>query len=467
MDLIKTSRGAVNKKIGRKPFQIAVSALLPLLLFLAQPLGMDRRQAFVTGLLVLVIIWWCTGLVNKTLSSCILIIGFLLFSGAEPRTVFSFPLSSTFLLIALTYLFSRGVTKSGLAERYLEPLLRKVGDTPLKALLCGGLMLLITIYAIPQPLARLIIVADIVKGYLDKTDGEEGLKSALLFGVFVLYIFVNMLTMNADIILNTTSAAVAGLEMTDGQWLKYMAVPSLAYTAAVIALFMFLFRRELAGKRLRARETPERARQEGAGRREKGMLLLVAVTMALWLTEPLHGIPSWAVTLCSIGVMFALGVLELPDLKAIDVSMLVFLTAAMSIGGVMSANGTADLVFSTLRGLIGNGSTAQVVFAVMLITICMHMLLGSNTTTVSVVIPGVVFMCQGLLSPPVVVFIVYVASVTQWLFPFHSVGLMMGASKNYFTVRHVLILGLPLTVLVFAAVFGLYLPWWKLIGALE
>lgn len=467
MDIIKTRQSTANKKTGRKPLYIAVSALLPLLLFLAQPLGMDWRQSLVTALLVLVIIWWCTGLVNKTLAACILIAGFLLFSGAPPRTIFSFPLSNTFVLIALTYLFSRGVTNAGLAEKYLEPLLRRVGNTPLRVLLCGGLMLLITIYAIPQPLARLIIVADIVKGYLDKTDGDGPQKSVLLFGIFVLYIFVNMLTMNSDIILNTTSAAVANLEMTDGQWLKYMAVPSLLYMAAVIVLFLFVFRQEMTGKTLRLRQPQEAAPHNPTGRRDKWMLLLVAATILLWLTESLHGIPNWAVTLCSIGVMFALGVLKLPDLKAIDVPMLIFLTAAMSIGGVMSATGTADLVFSNLRELVKSGSTLQLVFAVMLITICMHMLLGSNTTTISVVTPSAVLLCQGIIPPVVVMFIVYVTSVTQWLFPFHSVGLMMGESKNYFTLRHVLTLGIPLTLLVFAAIFGLYLPWWNLIGVWE
>ena len=72
--------------------------------------------------------------------------------GAEVKTVFSFPLSSTFLLIVLTYLFSRGVANSGLAERYLDALLTKVAGTPLKAVLLGALMLAATIYAIPQPL---------------------------------------------------------------------------------------------------------------------------------------------------------------------------------------------------------------------------------------------------------------------------------------------------------------------------
>lgn len=458
MDIMKT-RG---RHAAKKLLFIGLSAILPMVIFFARPFGMTIQQSAVTALLILVIIWWCTGIVNKTIASFVLILGFLLFSGAPAKNVFSFPLSGTFPLIALTYLFSRGVANSGLAEKYLEPLLVRAGDTPFKAILLGGLMLAVTIYAIPQPLARLIIISDIVKGYLDKTNTEENVRSVVLFGVFLLYIFVNMLTMNADIILNTASVTVAGLSMKDWEWIRCMAIPSLVYTAVVVALFAFMFRKELRGKGLTLKEARREEKTKMSGR-DKLMLAIVLVTMLLWLTESFHGFPNWVITLCSIILMFAVGILKLPDLKAIDVPMLVFLTAAMSIGGVMSANGTADLIFSRLHSMIG-GSTTYMVLAIMLITICMHMFLGSNTTTVSVVIPGIVYMCQGVLPSAVVMFIVYITSATQWLFPFHSVGLMMGASKNYFSSRHILTIGIPLSFLVFAAIFCLYLPWWKLMG---
>lgn len=461
MDRI-TTEPKDNMKLIKRILLIILSALVPVLIVLTRPLGFDMKQSLVVGGLLLVIIWWSTGLVNKVTASCVLLLNFLLFSGAQVKTIFSFPMSSTFLLITLTYLFSKGVLNSHMAERYLEPLLIRSASTPMRAILMSGIMLLITMYAIPQPLARIIIVADIMQMYLNKIDADEKVKSVILFGVFVMYIYVNMFTMNADIILNTTAAAVSGIEMTDGRWMLYMLVPSLLLMAAVLALIRVVFARNIAGKRLCIREpVQQKARVD---RRDKMLLALLAVTICLWFTESLHGIPAWAVTLFSIVIMFFMGTLNLADLKVIDVPMLVFLTAAMSIGGVMSANGTADIIFSALRELLSGRSTLLTVLAVMIITMCMHMVLGSNTTTVSVVIPGIIYMCRDMLPAEIIMFIVYISSVSQWLFPFHSVGLMMGSSKNYFPSGYVTRLGLPMTILVFLAVFLLFIPWWRLMG---
>lgn len=467
MDLIKTETVRSGRHRIEPALRVAASAILPGLILILRPLGMSWTQGAVAALLCLVIIWWCTGLVNKTIASIILIVGFLA-AGAPLRTTLSFPLSQTFLFIALTYLFSRGISNAGVAKRYLQPILDRWGNTPARSILFGAAMLLITIYAIPQPLARLIIIADIVEEYVDGTDASPSQKSVILFGLFISYIFINMLTMNADIILNTTSVAVAGIEMRDLEWSACMAVPSALFFAAAMVLFFLLFRKDMKGGPFRITDSGRREARvsDQERRRDRATLALVAMTVVLWLTEPLHGIPGWVVTLCSIGVMFPLGDLRPRDIKAIDIQMLVFLTAAMSVGGVMSATGIAELVFSRLRSLIDGGSVGTVVLAVVLITVCMHMFLGSNTTTISVVIPGVVYMCSDTLPVRSVMFIVYVASTAQWLFPFHSVGLMMGASKNYFDTKRILTMGLPLTLLMLAAVFGLYLPWWRLIGLL-
>lgn len=455
-------------KAAKYIIKLCISMLLPALIFIFQPLGMSMQQSAVLAVLMLVIIWWSTGWVDKTLASCILILFFLLFSGAPAKTVLTFPLSPTFLLIALTYLFSRGIKNSQVAEKYIEPMLLKFGNTPLKTLLFGTFMLIVTMYIIPQPLARLIIVTDTLRAYLDKTDADSDIKSTLLFGMYFMYLFVNMLTMNADIILNTTSAAVAGLKMRDLDWIKYMAVPSLIYGAAAFAAFCLLFRKKLKMQTKFAYNSAEsKSGAEQSRKNNYAMEILVVVTMLLWLTEPLHNIPSWLVTMVSIVIMYIMGDLKVKDLSAIDVKMLIFLTAAMSIGGVMSANGTANRIFSILRNMISGDSIASIMLPIMLITICMHMILGSNTTTVSVVIPGVIFMCSDILPSEIVMFTVYITTVAQWLFPFHSVPLMMGVSQDYFSSKHVLKMGIALTAMVFIAIFALYIPWWKLIGVIS
>ena len=72
--------------------------------------------------------------------------------------------------------------------------------------------------------------------------------------------------------------------------------------------------------------------------------------------------------------------------------------------------------------------------------------------------------CDACYPDEIIMCITSVTLATQWLFPFHSVGMMIGVSKGYFKSRHMLKTGLVLTLVVFLAVFGLYLPWWKLTG---
>ncbi|HWS29922.1 MAG TPA: anion permease [Clostridia bacterium] len=462
----KTGETSVSRGFNKKKaLGLALSPLLPLGVFLLRPFGMDMQQSAVIAILLLVIIWWCTGLVNKILSSAVLLTSFIFLTPASLTTIFSFPLSDNFLLIALTYLFSRGIANSKVTERFLEPLLVKYASTPLRAMLTVTAMFALTMYIIPQPLARLIIMADIFSSYLSKTGAEERTKKTLMFSVFVIYVFINMCTLKADIIINTLAVNVAELNFADWDWIRYMAVPSLAYLVLVIGLMLFLFRKDL-----KARFTISKSAKEGAGskltKRDIGMLALLGVTMAMWATESIHGVPAWLVTLASIVAMAVLGVFKLRDIKSLDVTMLVFLTAAMSIGGVMRANGTAELIFSFLGQHIPNGSPTLLITVLMFIAISMHMILGSNSTTISVVIPGLIVMCGDMLSPAIVMCVVYVTLATQWLFPFHSVGMMMGISQGSFPSSHMLKMGLPMTLLVFAAIFGLYIPWWRMLGLL-
>lgn len=463
-------RGQNMKWIGQIKFRreqlyaVIAAVVIAGVIFMERPLQMNTRQCAVISALLICVVWWSTGWIHKNIASSLLLAVFCLFSGVRTRTVFAFPLSNSFLLILFTYIFSRGIEKSGLAEMFLEPVLVKCADSPLKALLSVVAMFFLTMYAIPQPLARLIVVSGIFRQYLDKTDAKNEVKEILMFGVFAIYVFVNCCTEKADIILNTTIVAVAGLNFSDMDWIRYMAVPSLLYLGILLVTLCGLFRKQLHGCQLHLKADADT--QKGEFRTcDKYMLYLLLATVLFWMTEELHGIPAWIVTLVSIVGMFAFGVLEKQDILAVDLSTLLFLTAAMSIGGVMREGGTADVIFYSLQQVFPTGEVWQYILVMMLIIISMHMILGSNTTTLSVVTPGLIFMYGGIIPAEIIMCITSVTLATQWLFPFHSVGMMIGVSKGYFKSRHMLKTGLALTLVVFLAVFGLYLPWWKLTGA--
>lgn len=444
--------------------KLVLSIVFPLMILMIQPLGMDLRQSTVVSSLLLVITWWSTGIVKTIPASLFLLAVFCLVSAAPLSTVFSFPLSENFFLIILTYLFSQGIANSGLVDKLFEPVLLRFSNTPIKTLFAIITMYTLTIYMIPQPLARLIIVAMLFHRFLHKTTVSEETKSVLMFACFIFYAVVNMATKNADIIMNNASVAFAGAEMTDGQWIKYMAVPVFLYGSLILALFCFLFRKHLVGIKLTIADCKGEGSRLSLNKKEKQTLSVIIITVILWMTGSIHGINSTLITLFSALVLFALKVLGKDDFKAIDVKTLIFLTAAFSIGGVMKACGAADIVFSRLQILFPKEYSSLYLITMIMVGMLMHLILGSNTTALSVVIPGLIVVCGNVLPTEIIMFIAYNSVAFHSILPFHSAAIMIGASNGYFPAKYVARLGIPVTFLIYIATMFIFVPWWKFMG---
>lgn len=445
---------------------LILSLIVPILIVVLRPLEMNLRQSAVVASLLLVIIWWTTGIVKTIPASLFLLISFTFISGVPLTTIFSFPLSENFFLIILTYLFSQGIENSGLVDKLFEPVLLRFSNTPIKVILFIIIMYVVTIYMIPQPLARLIIVALLFRRFLYKTTASEETKNVLMFSCFIFYAVVNMAIKNADIIMNNASVAFAGLNMTNGQWITYMAVPVVIYGGLIFGLFCFIFRKQLFGIKLTIPQNESKKSDISLNKKEKQILIVIILTVILWMTESIHGINATLITFLSLVVLFMLKVIWKTDFKAIDVNTLIFLTAAFSIGGVMKNSGAADIVFSRLKVLFPDEFSTLYVVIMIFISMLIHLILGSNTTTLSVVIPGLMVICGDILPPEIIMFIAYNSVAFHPILPFHSVAIMIGVSNNYFPAKYVAKLGIPVTFLIFIAILFIFIPWWRFIGVL-
>ncbi|MPM85255.1 hypothetical protein SDC9_132333 [bioreactor metagenome] len=366
----------------------------------------------------------------------------------------------------LAYLFSQGIANSGLVDKLFEPYLFRFANTPVKTLLSIIAMYIITIYMIPQPLARLIIVAMLFRSFLSNTTASTETVSILMYACFIFYAVVNMATRNADIIMNNASLAFAGVSMSDGQWIKYMAVPVIIYGGLICALFIFLFRKNLIGIQFSIAKPSGEQDKPKLNKTERQTLVIILFTILLWMTEGIHSINAILVTFASSLLLFGLKVLSKKDFKAIDVTTLVFLTAAFSIGGVMKACGAADIVFSQLAVLFPKQYSPLYLVIMIFVGVLMHMILGSNITTLSVVVPGLTVICSNVLRPEIIMFVAFNSIAFHSILPFHSAAMMIGFSNGYFPSKYVAKLGIPVTFLLFAATMFLFVPWWKWIGAM-
>jgi len=118
----------------------------------------------------------------------------------------------------------------------------------------------------------------------------------------------------------------------------------------------------------------------------RGRLLMVVffVTVAAWLTEPLHGISSAIVALITTAVLFSTGLLKLEDITRIDWSTLGLIAGGIGLGTLLDQSGLPRFA----AGVVPWQEMPHVVRLFMLcFTAALLSALMSNTAAVTMLVP--------------------------------------------------------------------------------
>lgn len=447
----------------RWEIKFLLSLVAPLCILVFQPIGLDLRQSGVLAAVLLTIIWWAAGIVKIIPASVFLIGVFCMVSGTGYERIFSFPLSETFPMLVVTYLFSQAISNAGILEKVMEPVLTRLVHTPFQCIVAVTAVFFLMIYVIPQPLARLIIVATIFHHFLKKTTLPQETKSILMYSVFLFYTVVNMSSKDADMIMNYAAASFSDTVITNNTWIRGMFIPTLGTCFLVTLFFWILFRKQLADHPICMGEKTEVL---PFSRQQKMSTVIILATVVLWMTHSIHGINNTLITLIAVICLYLLRILKREDLKAIDVTTLIFLTAAFSIGGVMDSCGAADKVFGLFKEIFPGDFSIGYVAIMIGVSMALHMILGSNTITLSLVVPGMMILCRQYVPSPVIVFVAVISVSFHAVLPLHSVPMMIGAFDGYFPAKYVSRFGIPATALVYLVIILIYIPYWKLAGFL-
>lgn len=441
---------------------LLISFIVPVFVILLRPFGLNFSQSLLLGSLILVITWWVINLMPKWISSILLLVIFLIFSDTPVKTVFQFPLSDNFLVVLFAFLFSQGISNSGLTKRLLQPLFYRWIHTPVQFLLFSILCNIVLIFVIPQPFARIILLAFVIGEYLDDVCPDPDLREILMFAAYLFSMSANMMFLRGDIIMNNAVLSFAQIEMPEQAWALDMMVPSALLILAELGLLVLIYRKKLCRAAFQAPD--QNIRSEKLSAYETAVLAVVVITMLLMATESLHHIASKWVILSGTVIMFAMRLLKLHDLKAVNYNLLIWLTAAFSIGGVMRASGIADIVFAKLSVLFPAEMGLSFMLVVIVVTMALHMILGSSVTTTSVVIPGILSIAPIGASTPMLVLLIYIVVYNHFLLPLHNAILVIGNGEKQFSAKIVGRFGVVLTILIPLFTLCVYRLWWQLTG---
>jgi len=115
-------------------------------------------------------------------------------------------------------------------------------------------------------------------------------------------------------------------------WMAF-ALPLSVLMALLAAVFL------ARGNRLRGRVPFELPAGVVLSRRSVALLGVFALTIALWLTESLHGIQAWEIALGAFVVLFAARFLRVRDLPDLDWSTLLLVAGGIALGRLLEQSG--------------------------------------------------------------------------------------------------------------------------------
>lgn len=463
---MQTFKEILKEIPNQKKIQLVITLAIGLIICMIRPMEMDFRQSLILAGTLTVIIWWVLGTVPRTYASVILLITYVLLSGAPARTVFTFPLSQSFLLIIFSFLFSQGISNSRLADKLLVPVLMKGGRSSLHLMLMIILMNFVMIFIIPQPFSRIIILSSIFRIFFHKMEMEEEGQSVWMLALYISSVIMNMSMMRGDIILNNSLLTMAGVEISEMTWLKYMLLPTMIYLVLALAMYGVLNSKII--KRTSFENCMVKENNESGkivlSRHEMINLIFILLVVVIWACESIHGISGVRIVIVATIMMFFMKLLKISDVKAVNIGLIIFLTAAFAIGGTLKATGVADILFSSFATIFPEHYSLFYLLLVFTCSMVLHMILGSNVTTMSIVAPGMMSICQGRMPDNIIVFVILIAICGHFILPFHHVILLLGEGSGYYTTKMLIRFGLALTVLIFICLVVLYLPWWTFLS---
>jgi di/tricarboxylate transporter len=450
------SKLQMNKK---QKINFVLSILVALIVFFL-PIGLNQKQKLIMSGTVLVIYWWAAEVVDKVFSSVFLLSFYLIFSGAPIKLVFKFPFLSAFYLVLCTFLLSQGMVNSKLAKRASLKLLNKYGSSPLKLIILSFLINYVLVLLIPQAFPRVIVLSTLYLEYLKYTEIDEKSKAAILMSIFVATTSTSMIFINGDMLLNVISLKLGGVSLEWLEWALYMVVPSILTTIVLIIAFLVVFRKEMSITKTINKPNVELDEMSVV---EKQTLGIITVILLLFMTQSIHHIDLAWIAFGGVVAMVVLKILPLQDLKKVNMPLMTFMTAAFSIGAVLSYVGVGNYIASKVVTILPENKLLFIFYFIAILMIA-HMIFGSVITTLSIILPTFINMNLTIVDPIILTLIAFTVGSIHYILPHHHVTVMVGYGKKYYPMSYVIRYGLLLTILTFLVVFCIEIPWWILIG---
>jgi len=446
---------------------VAAAAVLAVsIALLPAPADVPAKAMTALGLTAATVLLWATVAVPQPYTAIAFLIAILVTGAGSPSTIASGFGSSTLLLVFGGLLIGLAAERSGfgrfIAQRFFGRFRSSYGQLAL-GVIVGTTILS---FFVPANMGRLAITVPVIMalatgvGYPRGSPGQIGLVLIGVVGNFTVALAIlpaNLL----NIMVVGTGEALYGVRIS---YLEYLILcaPVLGLVKAVLVWWTVT----------RMYPAPAPAIDAGAtaalGPDARRVAAILAVTIALWSTDMIHGVrPGLVAMLAGAACLLpGIGVLKLADaLDARKVLILVWVGTVLTLSAVLTESGASRLLSGLLTSLAG-ASDQPPIYGHLAITALTAAL--TSVATIGGAVPVMVAAAGDIAATTGLPLLPAVLSVTSGMsvlaFPFVAAPLAVGLTMGHVSAAEATRFMVRLAGLTVLIVVPLNALWWRVLG---
>ena len=315
---------------------------------------LDMHFWLTTLVIAITILLWASARLPEYLTALLFFAAATLLNIAPTSTIFSGFASSAFWLVLSGFVLGAAIRKVGLAQRWANYLVVPLSQSWPR--MVAGTLVLTYLLALVMPsnMGRIALLMPVVlalgerAGIKAGSRGSIGLALAVGFGTFQLSASI----LPANVPNLVLSGAAENAYQTHLQWLPWwllhMPVVGIGKGMILAAAILFLFR---------AQPQPVRHRDqlEPLSRSEWRLMGLLAITLLLWMTDSLHGLPAAWIGLAAacICLLPRIGFLSSDDFASgVNFRTCIYIAGILGVATVVVDSGLGRLIADLLLSVL-------------------------------------------------------------------------------------------------------------------
>lgn len=319
----------------------AVGVLLAVFIRSLPPMnGVDYQGQAVLAIAVLALIFWATDVLNVAVTA-ILMIGLLIAFGVPAQVALSGYGSSAFWTLVCVLFVGRAMDKTGLARRISYKILLLSWPTYRGVLFAFMGIGFVLALGIPSMTVRTAIIVPISWAIVQALGLPQPGRGAALI---VITAFEMAVLPGCALLTGALwGPYIAGMFKTAGlpiTWFGYaavMAVPTLIWCFLLIICNFVALRPEVAIRLDKKIISAELRKLGPMGRHEVVTGVVVALSIALWISQPLHHLPTEAVGMFALVALFATRVVGAEEIgTGIPWGLVLFIGGMLSLSTIIT-----------------------------------------------------------------------------------------------------------------------------------